>query len=379
MPDNVHRSGPDAREISQMLNDQALSLVKVILPGGTVAGGYYNIGSVRGDSGDSLKVKLSNGTWADYACSRGDREGTGDMLKLVMLTVGEHDMGRALKWARGWLGIESMDPAVLDRQRQRARVAQGKAEAKRAEGIERSRIKARNLWQMGAPIIGTPAIRYLEGRGIDFGIIGRISGALRFCATVWHADYRRTIPALMTCGTFLDGSHAATHVTYLDRRSDGTWGKLPDWVDPESGECVKAAKKIFGQAWFGAHFPVHKGGYAGGHGGKLADMTDGEPLAIAEGLEDALSYAMTFPARRVVMAGTLGGIGAMVLPDQCGDVTLIAQRDAPGSKAAASAEKQIAKQQEQAANQGGRRQVRLLWPAAGFKDFNDELRGVLMP
>nr|WP_282098057.1 toprim domain-containing protein [Sphingomonas sp. S2M10] len=91
---------------------------------------------------------------------------------------------------------------------------------------------------------------------------------------------------------------------------------------------------------------------------------------VAEGIEDGLTIAMVKPAERVVAAGTLGNIGAMQLPDAVAGLVIIGQHDRPGSPADQSLEKQIAAQQKL-----GRR-VACLWPEPGFKDFNDQLRGV---
>lgn len=361
------------REIGAMLNDNALSLAKVLLPGGTISGGYYHIGSVRGDKGDSLKISLTArpGAWADYSCSRGDPEGTGDMLHMVFLTVGEKDWGKTLRWARGWLGIEDLDPHALDRQRERAKLAQEKTEAERAGQVERSQLKARNLWMHASPLLGTPAMRYLEERGIDFARIGRLPGSMRFRDDVWHADLSRKVPALLTAG-IRHGQHVATHCVYLDRKADGSWGKLPDLI--RDGKKLKVAKKIFGQDWLGAHFPVHKG-----HSTKpLHKMDAREAVHSGEGVEDALTYAMASPWARVVYAGTLGNIGELILPQQAGDLIILAQRDADGSKAQMSFENQVKAQQERARADGSGRRVMCLWPQEGFKDLNDEWRGIRM-
>lgn len=376
-------SGPSSREIAAMLRERAEELAFALFPAAVKSGGMLHIGSVHGERGDSLKIMLNGpkrGTWADYAASPGDVAGMGDMLKLVQLTVAPplgnaHPSANAVRWAKGWLGIESMDPAALDRFRVRSEAAQRKAEAAAAGVVERSALNARNMWLAGAPIVGTPAIRYLEGRGIDFATIGRVPGALRFRHDVNHADYGRPCPALLTAGIALDGVHSCTHATYLDRASDGSWGKLPPYqhTDLETGEVklVKCAKKIFGKG-HGYHFPVLKGPSGKG----LKHMPAGEALHISEGLEDALTFAMVEPGARIVMAGTLGRIGEMDVPPQCGDIVILAQRDAPGSKAAESFAKQIEAQQARARAQGSSRRVLCRWPGASFKDFNDELRGV---
>ncbi len=365
-----------------MLRERTEELAFALFPAAVKAGGMICIGSVHGESGDSLKIYLQGskrGGWADYAASESDPAGKGDMLALIALTVAppqpdKHPLANAVRWAKGWLGIESMDPDKLERFRESSQRAQRKAELARADEVKRSALKARNMWLAGAAITGTPAIRYLEGRGIDFAAIGRVPGALKFRHDVWHGEYGRKIPALLTAGIALNGQHAVTHATYLDRKSDGSWGKLPDiWLPDGHGELrpVKCAKKIFGQGT-GSHFPILKGP----SGKSLKDMPAGEALNIAEGLEDAVTFAMLHPQERIVMAGTLGRIGSMDLPPQCGDVVILAQRDAPGSKAEASFEKQVAALQAQARAQGSRRRVLLHWPGEDFKDLNDELRGV---
>lgn len=372
-----HDSGPGAREIAQMLNAQAEALAFVLFPNAVKAGGLIHIGSVRGEPGDSLKIHYRGdkaGRWADYSVSQGDPDGMGDMLKLVQRSIAppladQHPLANAVKWAKGWLGIESMDPAVLERQKVRAAAAARRAEAMAAEEIDKSRSKARGLWLSAAPIIGTPAMKYLEGRGIDFALLERIPGVLRYRHDVWQPDYGRPCPALLTAGIGSDGTHWCTHATYLDRAGNGDWVKLPEIekADPQTGELrkVKCAKKIFGRDWLGTFFPIHRGQSRK----PLAAMPAGEAPYLAEGLEDALTAAMIDPARRVLMAGTLGNVGRVWLPDQCRGVVLVAQRDTK-AKAIENTEAQIAALQARGLS------VKALWPAEGFKDINDELRGI---
>lgn len=370
------------REIARLLNAQAEALGMALLPNAVKAGGFLCVGSVQGEPGDSLKITLRGpkaGGWADYSCSRGTPEGSGDMLKLIMLTVapprpGEKEQANAVRWAKGWLGIESMDPEGLERMRRRANAAAAKAELQAAQQAERSWVKAKNFWLGGAPLHGTPGQRYFEGRGIDFAEIGRFPRAMRFIHDAHHAELGRTCPAVLTAGFSLDGQHRVTHATYLHRQADGSWVKLPpvEVVDGESGEvqAVKAAKKIFGKG-LGHHFPINRGA----SGKPLRDMPAGESVHVSEGMEDALTFAMAFPGARVLAAGTLGNIAELVLPPQCGDLVVLAQRDAPGSKAAEAFEKALAAQQAQAKAQGSKRRVLLRWPGEGFKDLNDELLG----
>lgn len=355
-----------AREIAQMLNKEAPRLCRMLYPTGTEAGGFFCIGSIHGEAGNSLKVRLTGnkmGTWADYACDENDPHGKGDMLKLVQHTVAEQPtVAGAIKWAKGWLGIESMSGDQLEQHRRRAEAAQRRAEQQRDGERADKRRQAEGLWLGGAKIIGTPAFHYLTGRGIDFAAIGSIPGALRFRGDVYHIEKRQKLPAMCTAFWDIHGQIAACHITWLERLGDGQWTKLTG---------VESAKKIRSPSYWHAHIPINKGA----HKVPLKDIPPGTPVYVSEGIEDALTYAMAKPDARIVAAGTLGNIGAMILPPQSGDLIIIGQHDAPGSKADASLEAQIARQQERARDDGSGRRVLCVWPDPAFKDFNDQLLG----
>ncbi|WP_225205069.1 DUF7146 domain-containing protein [Novosphingobium huizhouense] len=338
----------------------------MLYPAGTEAGGFWSVGNIHGASGNSLKIRLSGskqGTWADYAADEGDPAGKGDMLKLVMLTVAEQPTyAAAIQWAKGWLGIESMNGDQLEAHRRRAEAAQRRAEQRRAGEREDKRRQAEGLWLNAAKPLGTPALAYLQGRGIDFGAIGHVPGAIRFRPDVWQAELHRKVPAMCTAFWSIEGQFAAVHLTYLDRLPDGRWTKL---------QGVESAKKIRSPAYWGAHIPIAKGAQRC----PLKDIAPGTPVYVSEGIEDGLTVAMAKPDARIVAAGTLGNIGAMILPPQAGDIIIIGQQDAPGSKADESLEAQVTKQQARGRQDGSNRRVRFLWPDPAFKDFNDQLLG----
>lgn len=370
------------REVSALLNAAVESLVPVLLPNGRSAGGFWCVGSVEGESGDSLKVRLSGakrGGWADYSMDASEERAKGDMLKLVKLTIGNGSMGEAMRWAKGWLGMgQGLSPDALDRMKRRAAAAKDRSEREQAGAHERKRRNAEGLWGYAAPLPGTPAMKYLEARGIDFARLGRVPRALRFRGDVGHAETGRKLPAMLGAFIGLDGTHRGTHATYLTRGRDGGWSKIGpvDVADEKTGEvrAVKCAKKIFAPTYWGSAIPLNKGASRE----PLARIPAGTPVYVSEGIEDGLTVAMADPARRVLAAGTLGNIGALALPPQAGDLIIIGQRDDPGSKAEASLEKQLLLQQQAAVADGSGRRVLILWPAPGFKDVNDELRGVRM-
>ena len=363
-----------ARDIALMLNANPLALARTLFPAGVEAGGFFTIGSVEGESGQSLKIRLSGdkaGTWADYSRDHGDDAGKGDMLKLAKLALGHDDYADTVRWAKGWLGIESMDGDALERQRKRAEMAQRRAQEKRDGVREDKRRQAEGLWMGAGTLIGSPAMEYLRGaRGIDFSLIGSIPGALRFRGDVSHGEHRRKLPAMCSAFWSVDARIVGCHLTFLHRLPNGRWDKLPDMTI--DGKRVKVAKKIHGPTYWGAHIPICKGTFKG----PLRDIPPGTPVFAAEGIENAASVAMARPHERIVAAGTIGNLGAMELPPQAGDLILICDNDPPGSRAAVSLEQQIKAQQRRASEQGSPRRIRCLWPEPEYKDFNDQLRGI---
>lgn len=165
------------------------------------------------------------------------------------------------------------------------------------------------------------------------------------------------MPAMVTAMTSLDGTHVATHRTYLEYRR-GRWFKA----------SVDKPKMVLGD-FAGAHMALHKG--ASGRM-PLKDVPAGTVPHISEGIEDGLTIAMADSDRRVLAASSIDNIGGLALPDQVGAIVLICQNDKPGGAADLGLERQIAR------HQAAGREVSCLWPDPGFKDFNDQLRGIRM-
>ena len=363
------------REIADMLNRDAIALCRTLLPNGKELAGYWNVGSVEGEPGNSLKVHLRGdrmGGWADYSRSEGERGGKGDMLKLIELArpwaggdeIAGNDVASAVRWAKQWLGIDAgLNPDQLQRIRDKAEDRRRREEAKGLEQAEQTRRKASGLWQSGSMLAAAPpALAYFMGRGIDFAAIGRLPGAIRFRSDVWNSELGREVPAILSAMIGADGQFKAVHRTYIDRAADGRWIKHPRLEEP---------KKTWGQ-FKGAHIPLNKGACRK----PLRDIAAGTGVEASEGIEDGLSVAMAFPKLRIVAAATLGNIGDLELPAQAGDFTIIGQHDAPGSHAEAALADCLQRQQQRAKADGSGRRVLIRWPGPEFKDFNDQLRGV---
>lgn len=371
-------SGPSAADIAAMLRSNAEQVGRMVFPQAVKAGNFLCVGSILGEPGDSLKIRLSGpkaGTWADYARSEGEPGGMGDMLKLLELTVGGGDLKRAIDEAKRFLSLDTMDPRALERMRINAQRAAARAERDKAEGDEKKRRNAEGLWQSAAPLTpSSPAAQYLAGRGIVFGAdspLARPPGSIRFHHAVWHAEKGRKLPAMVTCFVDLTPRTVAVHVTYLEYRAGVGWTKLPDMVI--DGKTTKVAKKIWCPLYWGAHLPLWKGEQRE----TLARIRPGTPVECAEGIEDGLSYAMANPRARVIAAGTVGNIGKVQLPSQAGAFTVLAQND---EKAGPIAQLEAAIRQQQAqahehAGEGGVRAILTKRPPQGVKDWNDWLRG----
>jgi hypothetical protein len=98
----------DARKISAALAERIEELCHALLPNGVKHGCEWDVGSLNGEAGKSLRVHLSGekaGVWSDFATG-GDR---GDALELVKATK-SYSSVEAMDWARSWLGWPTREP-----------------------------------------------------------------------------------------------------------------------------------------------------------------------------------------------------------------------------------------------------------------------------
>lgn len=95
----------NAKEIAQKLAARALDVAEYLLPNGKRQGREWKTGSVHGDAGSSLSVRVSGdagklGLWSDFA----NPEQGGDLLDLWMAARGV-TLKTALEESKAWLGI----------------------------------------------------------------------------------------------------------------------------------------------------------------------------------------------------------------------------------------------------------------------------------
>ena len=97
----------NAKELSDALSDRAADVAAHLLPGGKKASGEWKAGSVGGEAGQSLSVRINGakaGVWADF--STGEK---GDLLDLWALCRGQ-SIGQAMEDAKQFLGIRDSMP-----------------------------------------------------------------------------------------------------------------------------------------------------------------------------------------------------------------------------------------------------------------------------
>lgn len=222
--------------------------------------------------------------------------------------------------------LSEEDKAELRRRREAA-------ERREREEAEARSEDAARMWHDRLRLGGTLAERYLRGRAIT----GRLPDSLGFSPGLRHAPTGLVFPVLL--GAVQSGTHRVTGIQriFLD--------------PPTAGKALVTPNKMtFGILGDGA---VRLG-------------RAGRTLGIAEGIETALSAMQIYslPVWAVLGAGRLG---TLALPDAVEQVMIFADRGDVGER-----EAERAAESYEAA--GRRAQVML--PDAGFKDFNDVLRGV---
>ena len=260
------------------------------------------------------------------------------------LVLRDGDAGRVL--ATCWGGCDRRD--VLAELRRRGLLdghtnyAPRTASALRLDNDSARITWAMKIWRGAREGADTIVIRYLETRGIAFDCW---PASLRFhprCPRPKDdaGDLLAPLPAMVGLVEHVQRGPVAVHCTYL----------RPDGGDKADTDTKKA---IFG--------PV------GGGAVRFGAPRIGEWLAVAEGIETALSVVMacTMPTWAALSAG---GIKNLILPPEATHVVICADNDADGVGACAAHDAAARWHAE------GRR-VRLAIPPSPGTDFNDVLTG----
>jgi hypothetical protein len=159
--------------------------------------------------------------------------------------------------------------------------------------------RAMKIWSEGVEATGTLVACYLRKRGITLPP----PPSLRFHARLWH-NSQTSCPAMVALVTnAVSGEPMAVHRTYLNQAGDKAQ------VEPN--------KMMLGPT---------AGGIV-----RLGAGEDG--LLVGEGIETTLS-GMQATGRPGWAALSTSGLKALVLPDHVREVTILADGDPPGIKAA---------------------------------------------
>lgn len=335
---------------------RAPELCAQLFPGGAREGHEFRIGSLAGEPGRSMAVHLGGaraGVWSDFASGE-----SGDALDLVTQALFAGDKRQGIRWALTWLGLAQIDIHELEVVRRQAEQRASEAQAQAIKETEGKRRAAQKIWLAGAASLrGTPAERYLLGRGIDLAALGRQPRSLRFHPHLWNEESQGHWPALVATIVDAGGDFVAVHRTWLEVNRDGRVSKAP----------LKDPKLTLG---------TYRGGairlWRGASGKALKDAPIGETVDFTEGIEDGLSVAIAAPECRVLVAVALANMANIELPPAIAVVRIWAQNDAAESRAARGLERA-----ERAHQAQGRRILRVRVPAE-FKDVNDLLRAPLM-
>lgn len=355
------------------LSGRIVDLCGLLLPAGVNDGAEYAVGSLAGEPGQSCKIHVRQdgraGVWKDFSTGE-----TGDALDLVkaVLFHADRDKVQAIKWAKSFLGYDGSAEAL---QIQRRAAVQAKANREKAEREAIRRRKAATKMYLDAfELKGTPAEDYLRGRAIDFARIGHWPGCLRYapaCEAFRHDPATKKavslgkFPAMLASICAPSGETVAVHRTYLARRPDGSVGKAPI-VDHRGKPIAKKSFGVYAGGCIRLFKPILENGK---RAPGLKDAPAGSRVAISEGIEDGLSFALLDRTRYVLVAVSLSNMGCLWLPDAVDDVLILGQNDeAPEAKAALDAA--AARFVEQG------KVVRISRPPPEFKDINDVIRGI---
>ena len=188
--------------------------------------------------------------------------------------------------------------------------------------------QARKVWANAHPIAGTPAETYLRRRNIDIGL----PDCLRF-ARLWFAGKVR--PMLIAAVAGPDNRVQAIHRIVL--KDDGTKADLDD------GKVKFSLGPVMGGAI------------------RLTDAANG--MVVCVGIEDGLTLLQQQAQAVWVVTGDVA-LPSVQLPVGVRSVVVAHDNDASGKAAGKKAADILA-------SEG--RQVRLIQPLLGFKDFNEEI------
>ncbi|MCY4608064.1 MAG: relaxase domain-containing protein [bacterium] len=293
------RELPGVREVRNRLAERAEEVCRTYLPGGRRQGGYWKVGGVHGEAGESMFVLLGGpnaGHWEDKAT--GER---GDLVDLIRAVRGLPDIAAALPEASAFLGVDNV--AAMPTQ-----LRGGGDSASRSDDRQR-RAQAVKNWGRCRPLRSgerSAAAVYLLKRGID----PYKAPGLRWSPNLSTRDGGKFVkwPAVVAKIETWQGEFRGIQRVFLTRRGDKA---------PLSGGAKKHQGSLDdGGVWFGNR--------------------QARRIVMTEGVEDALAAITALPADALENLAVVASVGAdrmaqVALPPTATEVVVLQD---PGETAA---------------------------------------------
>lgn len=309
----------NASEISRALASHAEAVCRHYLPNGRKQGRYWICGSVRGEPGQSMHVRLAPpgqpGKWTDQATDE-----HGDLLDIIRTTTNASELRDAIVEAHRFLSVPVRP--------------QSPPAHRHGSPTPDTRDSARRIWRQCRPIDDSPASAYLQARGIPFCQYP----SLRFHPGLYYRDgsalYR--FPAMVAAAVDQAGKLTGIHRTWLHPR------------DPDKAPVSRPRKAL---------------GHLRRYAVRFNRPRPGGVLVAGEGIETVLSIVTAIP--RLPVAATLSAshLAAFDPPPDLGLLIVATDNEPDGRTAAARLAKRCAATICPA---------RIIEPVHG--DFNDDLR-----
>lgn len=201
----------NAAELSQKLAAESAAIAQYLLPGGKRVSGEWKAGSVNGETGNSLSVRIGGakaGVWSDF--STGEK---GDLLDLWAACRGL-SIGQAMVEAKQYLGVRDAMPAREERsykrpQRPQCQTPKGRVrEWLKGRGLSDATIEAFNVAEQMSDNKAYAVFPYLrDGELVNFKLRNpdekkdmRQAGGAEPCLFGWHLIDPKTRTVAITEG-----------------------------------------------------------------------------------------------------------------------------------------------------------------------------------
>lgn len=271
------------------------------------------------ESNPSFAVRHSRQTFNCFGCGA-----HGDCFDWVQRI---HSMD--FRAAVTWLAAQAGAPGT---ERYRAATAPIRRQPVREPSPAKNEAAARSIWRECRPIAGTQGEAYFRGRGITIPL----PSTLRFSRGLKHGPSGLVLPCVVAA------------VCNFEREVVGIWRIFLDPEEPLKAD-VQSNKMGLGRA--------------SGCAVRLSPLTD--TLAVAEGIETALSIAEVRPEWTVWSVLSAGGFRSLLVPPEVKRVAFCRDNDRASADASMSRAMEL--------NEGGIEAVCITPGGRKGYDFNDLL------